>query len=274
MTNYIQASILIKESAQSDILIALLSEKGYEGFEETDGALKAFIKEELFVEGELKALVEMFELGYTIAVIHPQNWNAGWESSFEPVVVDDFVAVRAGFHQPNPTVQHEIIITPKMSFGTGHHATTYMMIAAMEGIEFRGKSVLDFGTGTAVLAILAEKVGAAKVLAIDNDNWSIENAKENIAANHCDKIQIQKVEQIPAGQPFDIILANINLNVIVAAMPALASALNQGGMILMSGFLRSNEEEITRSLSHYGLRLLTVIHKGDWLCINAIASGK
>ena len=176
---YIEISIQTTEL--QEVLIALLAEIGYEGFEEEEGLLKAFIKEGAFDRGALETLLADYGLEYVEQRIEDRNWNAEWEANFQPVVVDGFCAIRAHFHPPMPEMEHELVITPKMSFGTGHHATTYMMLQAMRGIDLRGKRVLDFGTGTGVLAILAERLGAAEVVAIDNDDWSIENAQENAA---------------------------------------------------------------------------------------------
>ena len=139
----------------------------------------------------LQKNIEPFQIGFSETTIEETNWNQVWESSFEPVVVDDFVAVRADFHEPIKGIKHEIVITPKMSFGTGHHATTYMMLEQMGKLDFKDKRVLDFGTGTGVLAILAEKMGAKKIIAIDNDEWSIENANENIKRNNCVAVELK-----------------------------------------------------------------------------------
>ncbi len=150
-----------------------------------------------------------------IAAIEKQNWNALWESNFEPVQVDDFVGVRAGFHAPfGGVVEHDIVITPKMSFGTGHHGTTYCVMQLMRGIDFANKSVFDFGTGTGILAILAQKLGAGPVLAVDNDDWCIENASENIIVNNTQSIEIEKVNDANLNKKFNIIIANINKNII------------------------------------------------------------
>jgi ribosomal protein L11 methyltransferase len=168
---HIQVSIKTEE--WQEVLIALLTEIGYEGFEQEEALLKAFINKDAFDRAALEALLGEYGVEYEEQEIGERNWNAEWEANFQPVVVDGFCAVRAHFHPPMPEVEHELVITPKMSFGTGHHATTYMMLQAMRGIDLRGKRVLDFGTGTGVLAILAERLGAAEVVAIDNDDWSI-----------------------------------------------------------------------------------------------------
>ena len=173
MSEYIQIEFQQITSVQSDILLAQLSSIGFEGFEEEENLLRAFIPSENFDEVLLKEITSFNNLSYTQSRIEETNWNAVWESNFDPVIVDDFVSIRADFHEPIKLVEHEIVITPKMSFGTGHHATTYMMIQQIREIDFTEKTVFDFGTGTGVLAILAEILGAEKIAAVDNDDWSI-----------------------------------------------------------------------------------------------------
>lgn len=267
--NYIELQVNGASAEQGEVLIALLADKGFDGFEETDTALKAFIKEPGFDKAGLEDMMKPMQLHYSITVIEQQNWNEQWESSFEPIVVGDFVAIRAGFHQPVEGITHEIVITPKMSFGTGHHATTYMMIQQMEGMDLSGKTVVDYGTGTGVLAILAEKMGAVAVDAIDYDEWSIENSIENVADNNCNNIQLLQADTIPAGTIYDIILANINLNVILDNLPAIKAAGRQGTRILLSGFMRTDEQQMTNTLSENGILPLKTIQKGDWICILA-----
>ncbi|MBD0331505.1 MAG: 50S ribosomal protein L11 methyltransferase, partial [Chitinophagaceae bacterium] len=175
--------------------------------------------------------------------------------------------IRAKFHQPIKNVQHDIIITPKMSFGTGHHATTYMMIEQMHKINFVEKTVFDFGTGTGVLAILAEKLGAASVTAIDNDEWSTTNAQENIHENDCRKIKIELSSHIPSDQTFDVILANINKNVIVQHFTRLTKALNPTRHLLVSGLLAADERSLLMIAESHRLIVKTKAFKDDWLCI-------
>ena len=271
--NYIQVEFKIADAASKEILVALLSQSGFESFEEEDKILKAFIKENEFTEDRLKEIVKIIPAKYTTTVIQPQNWNAQWESSFEPIVVNDFVhrtpwvAIRAGFHQPIKNVKHEIIITPKMSFGTGHHATTYLMIEQMAALDFTNKTVLDFGTGTGVLSILAEKMRAADIDAIDNDDWSIENSIENLNANNCSKIKLEKADTISSTKKYDIILANINLNVILSNLPAIGAVSKKGGVILLSGFLKEDEKALSVELSKIGTSHLSTLQKGEWICL-------
>jgi ribosomal protein L11 methyltransferase len=267
--NYIQVQVTDINTEQGELLIALLANAGFESFEETDTTLKAFIKENEFDQTALDEVINPLNLTYTSSIIVQQNWNAQWESSFDPILVNDFVAIRAAFHQPIKDVKHEIIITPKMSFGTGHHATTYMMIEQMQTINFTNKTIVDFGTGTAVLAILAEKMGAVAINAIDYDEWSIENSIENAVANNCSKINLIKAETIATGALYDIILANINLNVILANMPAIKAVGKKGTLLLLSGFLKSDEAEMGRALKENGINQLKTIQKADWICILA-----
>src|SRR5918995_4444294 len=203
MDNYIQIKFQNISQEQSDILIAQLTEIGFEGFEEEESRLKAFIASTNFDEKLLQNISTPQQLVFSKTIIEQTNWNRVWESNFDPVIVDDFVAVRAEFHEPIKDVEFEIVITPKMSFGTGHHATTYMMMQQMREIDFANKTVFDFGTGTGVLAILAEKLGAKTVLAIDNDTWSIENAYENIKRNNCTAIELKLADTAAMKGKFD-----------------------------------------------------------------------
>jgi ribosomal protein L11 methyltransferase len=267
--NYLQIEFETLNDGEAEILLALLSEAGFESFEETENSLLAFIKEAGFEEDSLEDILKIVPVNYAITVVPQQNWNAQWESSFEPILVNDFVGIRAFFHPPIPQVKHEIVITPKMSFGTGHHATTYMMIEQMEALDFTNKTVVDFGTGTAVLAILAEKMGALSVDAIDYDEWSIENSIENVGANSCSKINLIKDETIRAGSTYDIILANINLNVILNNLAAIKSISKQGSFILLSGFMKADEAIMLKNLAETGIYPLKTTQKGEWISILA-----
>ena len=269
--NYLEFDFETTGQDQAEQLVALLSELGFEGFEEGDLYLEAFIPETAFNENSFAAVVELFPfLSYTQSVVENINWNRKWEESFEPVMVGNFVGIRAGFHSSLLSkVQFEIIITPKMSFGTGHHATTHLMIRQMQELDFKDKKVFDFGTGTGVLAILAEKLGASKVEAIDNDEWSIINAKENILQNSCSQISVDQADSIPGNEQFDIILANINLNVIVNSLPELVNNVSKSATILLSGFLKENEPAIKSILEQVGLKYLSTEQKGEWICIKA-----
>lgn len=265
--NHLQITISTNEPAQQDILIALLADMGYEGFEQQDDALQAFLPEDAFDAAALTALLGPMDLAFQTRLLAERNWNEEWEKNFSPVQLGDFCAIRAHFHAPIPGVSHELIITPKMSFGTGHHATTFMMLEAMQQVDFKEKTVLDFGAGTGVLAILAERLGASRVLAIDNDNWSIENAKENIKENNCIRIELRKAETIPGNQQFDIILANINKHILIREMAVIAQQLKQGGVILMSGLLMEDFEDIDNQAKINNLSVSARTTKGSWSCL-------
>jgi ribosomal protein L11 methyltransferase len=249
-----------------ELLIASLSHLA-EGFEEGDSTLKAFFKKNSFDKSFLQELVTTHQLQYTYTEIAPQNWNALWESNFDPVVVDDFVAVRAGFHEPIKNVQQEIIITPKMSFGTGHHATTYLMMQQMLNIDFKNKSVFDFGTGTGVLAILAAKFGATKIVATDLDEGSVENAQENFINNNIENITLLLSAEAQQGRGFDIILANINKNILMETIPQLLEQLNVHGTLLISGLLSHDENDIVAICEKNGITKYEKYEKNSWICL-------
>jgi ribosomal protein L11 methyltransferase len=263
MGNYIHIRFQSITGEEKDILIARLSELGYEGFEEGANYVSAYMPEEQFNEEAISILNK----DYTKEVIAPRNWNEEWEQNFQPVVIGSFCAIRAHFHAPIDSVQHEIIITPKMSFGTGHHATTSLMIQSMQALDLAGTNVLDFGTGTGILAILAEKLGARRITAIDNDDWSINNATENIALNQCSAIDLRKAESLQMPDLFDIILANINKHVLLANMDAIKQHLTTGGVVLMSGLLSGDQRDIEMAAAKSGLEVIDRKEQENWLCL-------
>lgn len=265
---YQQIIIQTSDIETRAILSAQLDAMGAEGFEETEDALIVYFKEDNYREAELQELLTTTGVSFQSARLEETNWNAVWESNFEPVFVEDFLCIRADFHPAATSVEHELIITPKMSFGTGHHATTWLMARAMRSLSFANKSVLDFGTGTGVLAILAEKLGADYVWAIDNDEWSIRNSGENLLRNQCNRVELGLVDHISTtGKGFDIILANITKHVILENMHALAARLQPGGLLLLSGLLSTDEQDIRLAASVAGLEVLVVEEKDNWLCI-------
>lgn len=270
MNNYIRISISGASPEKQEQLIALLAAGGFDGFEQPEGELqelRAFIPEKYFDAGWLEQLSRSQDFHYQPETIPEQNWNAIWESGFQPVRVADFAGIRAGFHPPMTGVEHEIVITPKMSFGTGHHATTHMMVEAMQHLDFKGRKVFDFGTGTGILAILAEKLGAASILAIDNDEWSIANAAENLEQNQCSKVRLEMADQVPASGHFDIILANINRNILLENMAAMAGLLAPGGILLLSGLLAEDEPDICSAAAGSQLILSGKLEKTNWICL-------
>lgn len=260
-----QISILSADQAEKDLLIAQLADLGFDAFEETEEGLHAFISSVDFDENALKAL--LLEMPYAQTEIPKQNWNQLWESNFEPVQVEDFVGIRAGFHQAIEGVIHEIVITPKMSFGTGHHATTYLVMKAMRDLDVKAKSVLDFGSGTGILAILAEKLGAKSVLAIDNDDWCIENSLENLAINQTQVIRVEKADSAALLDQYDLILANINKHIILENMDHLGKALANEGTILLSGLLVEDEADILAACAKNGWKHLFTNTRNGWIVL-------
>jgi len=264
--SYIEISFTGLPIETSDVLIAMLSDIHYEGFEEDTGSLKAFIPEILFDEAQLNNIIKQLEVSYTIAELPDVNWNEVWESNFQPIIVGNW-AIRAEFHQPIATVQYEIIITPKMSFGTGHHATTFMMIQHMQQIDFTGKRVFDFGTGTGVLAILAHKLGAPAVLAIDNDTLSIENAMENFEKNDVKNIELVLADTASVDGVYDIILANITRNVIKENFSLFNKHLASEGLLLLSGLLTEDEDAVLSLAAGYGFVLQKNLQRENWISL-------
>jgi ribosomal protein L11 methyltransferase len=267
MQNYIHIKFQPVTKEQQEILVAQLSELGYEGFEEGFNYISGYIPEDQYNEIETTNLITGSATTITKEVIAPRNWNAEWEQNFQPVIIDEFCGIRAHFHEPLQNVQHEIIITPKMSFGTGHHATTHLMIQNMQQLPFAGKNVLDFGTGTGVLAILAERLNAASVTAIDNDEWSINNAAENIELNNCSNIALSQADTLQMSTEFDIILANINKHVLIANMAGIKQHLILDGVVIMSGLLAGDRPDIEKCALNNGLSVVDCKIRGDWMCL-------
>lgn len=264
--NYIKISLNIN-SEESEIWMAKLLDLGFESFEEEDQLLHAYIPQVDFNVLEFEAATKENPITYTSEIIYPKNWNSIWESNFEPIVVENKVSVRASFHPIKDDYLYDLIITPKMSFGTGHHATTWLMIKTMLEINFSGKTVFDFGTGTGILAILAAQSGAESVDAIDIDSWSIENAIENMNINNCSQIRLKQGDTPPKNQVFDIVLANINKHILLEHLNAIVEATAKGGYILMSGLLTDDEKDMKVALKHTGLTLLNIETRNNWICI-------
>ncbi|MBZ4187960.1 50S ribosomal protein L11 methyltransferase [Niabella beijingensis] len=254
------------DEATAEKIIACLAEQA-DGFEEGNEELKAFFSGAGISTAALDDVARQLHVAYEAEELEAENWNALWESNFEPVVVDDFVAVRASFHPHFENVAHEILINPKMSFGTGHHATTWLMMQQMRSIGFAGARVFDFGTGTGILAILAEKLGAAEVIATDIDEWSIVNAQENTALNGCSGIGLIQSGTALQGGGFNVILANINKNVLLETIPQLREQLVAGGVLLLSGLLEEDAPEIVECAVDCGLGFDGKYLRNNWLCI-------
>lgn len=251
--NSIKLSFQINSDQQADILTAMLSALPILGTEQYEGLLMVYLNESDFDETEIKSILSETPFEYSKETIQPQNWNELWESNFEAIRVNEEVGVRAHFHPPFDSCKYHILITPKMSFGTGHHETTRMMLDYMSAHDFTQKKVFDFGCGTGVLAIYAKLKGAEYTLGIDNDEWSVENAKENCVVNGCDSIEIKITPIEDIHDTFDVILANINLNILTEYMPKLSSMLNSGGDLYLSGILVSDIPTMKNVLESNGL---------------------
>ncbi len=266
---YQEVNIPISQQSEdlSEILIAQLSLLGYDGFLEESNLLKAYISAKDFNQQELSNLLSTYQLSASIHTIDKQNWNILWESNFSPMQVDDFVGVRASFHEPIQSVKHELIITPKMSFGTGHHGTTYSVMKLMESINFNGRKVFDFGTGTGILAILAEKLGASFVKGVDNDEWCIENAEENVQVNGCKNIQIELADTIAINDQYDIVIANINRHILEANMLLFPQIIHPNGLLILSGLLVSDELDMIQLCKRNGFKYEQTMAKDGWVAI-------
>ncbi len=266
---YVKVTFVTSDQEGSDMLMALLADAGYDGFEEDGNKLYAYIDQPKFHEDELRSVSKLLGVDYELEIIPAQNWNALWESNFPPVVVPGFCTIRAHFHDMEVSTPYEIIITPKMSFGTGHHATTQLMMQLMSGLELAGKKVLDFGTGTGVLAILAEKLGATDILAIDNDEWPVENAIENAARNQCEHITV-RLGSLEAIEPYhcEVILANINRHILLHYMTSLYETLNSGGKLLMSGLLAEDNDIIREAAEAAGFQFIEIMEQSNWIALS------
>jgi ribosomal protein L11 methyltransferase len=271
MAAYFQYTFkVIPPQPGTDILIAALGEMNFESFVEMDEGVEAYINEDSDNEVQLNELsFEDFTFTFTKTRIEQNNWNAEWEKNFEPVLVDDLLLIRAPFHEPNAKVKHDIVIMPKMSFGTGHHDTTWLMCKQLFDLDLKNKTVLDMGCGTGVLAILAKKLGAGKTVGIDIDEWSVENCIENCASNKCADIEVKlgDKELLNAYRNFDFILANINKNVLKVQLPLYAKLLNPNGFVLLSGFFSTDVEELQKLSESLGLSMVQSYSRNNWAVI-------
>ena len=267
METIIRIDIAVKTQDESDILIAQLSDFGFYAFEETPHVLSCFSKSSDYNDPVLQSYLFSLPIEFKLIKIEQQNWNAHWESSFQPVVVENYVMVRADFHQKGTEHLIDLIITPKMSFGTAHHPTTYLMIQAMQDISFAGHRVLDFGTGTGILAILAFKLGAVDIWALDVDVWSINNSIENCKVNESHNISVLMSDSIPTGEQFQIIMANISLNTILEKSFEIKTASCINGLLLVSGFLTRDSWMIEKTFSNLGFSLSRQFNKEGWACL-------
>lgn len=244
----------------------------FESFQEEADHVIAYIQcdETLLasVDSDLDDLKSICPLEYSRSAVPDENWNKVWESNFEPVVVDDICCIKADFHDINPKTRYAITINPKMAFGTGHHETTYMMIAAMNKLDLAGKSVFDFGCGTGILAILAEQMGAKSIYGVDYDQVAVDNAIENKNSNGMQRCQFQLNDSVSIPEnKYDIILANINRKVLLDNAEILSLVLDQKGCLLLSGILKEDEELVTARYEANGFKTKNILRRGEWLCI-------
>ena len=271
MQNYLEFNFKISPlQPWNEILMAELIEIGFDSFTEEHDGILGYIQEELFKDEELKNISLLnnpeITINYTFEKMPNINWNEEWEKNFEPIYVADKVLIRAEFHEPNPQL-HEIVIQPKMSFGTGHHPTTHIMIEQMLDMNFNNKTVLDMGCGTSVLAIFAKQKGAGKTVAIDIDEWSVENSKENAARNGVELEISQGTADNLGSENFDIILANINRNILISDIPTYVSVLNNGGQLLLSGLCFFDVDDILEVCKTQNLNLKKKMQREEWVSL-------
>ena len=271
MNNYLEFNFNISPlQPWNEILMAELIEIGFDSFTEEHNGILAYIQKDIFDDKQLQEINmfsnEAVEISYTYQEMPNINWNEEWEKNFEPINVENQVSIRAEFHS-NQNLPHEIIIQPKMSFGTGHHATTYLMIQQMLDMDFENKTVLDMGCGTSVLAIFAKQKGAGKTVAIDIDEWSVENSKENAARNNVELEISQGTADNLGAENFDIILANINRNILISDIPTYVSVLNDGGQLLLSGLCFFDVDDILEVCNEQKLTLKRKLQREEWVSL-------
>lgn len=270
--DYTALYIAVTDERQAEILTAFLADHPFESFEQEEGMLKAYIPFDALpgCRNEIDALLERFGVQGRYVPIRTRNWNAPWESDFPPVEVEGRLLIRAPFHAPAPDGIMEVVVAPRMSFGTGHHATTWLMARAVLDLCVEGREGLDMGSGTGVLAIVAAKCGAAHVDAVDIDDWADASCRESIAVNGVeDRVQPLRgdVDRI-AGRSYDFILANINRNVLTTQMPAYGAALREGGNLLMSGFLEQDVAAVVEAAAAQGMVLIATTSKAGWMLVH------
>jgi ribosomal protein L11 methyltransferase len=276
--DYIELELQLNGSEElKDILIAELADLGFESFVDTEEGFQAYIPADIYrdeiLDGSAIFTEQKENIRFSKKLIESRNWNAEWESSFQPVYVDDRCVIRASFHERPENVEYDIIINPNMSFGTGHHETTWLMAKECLSMSFEGKTVLDMGCGTAVLAILAAKLGAKDVMGIDIEDGAVQNSIENIALNDVNNIAITVKKgdvSLLADRQFHIILANINKNVLLADIPRYNESLEAGGELLLSGFFETDANTIVDKAAAAGLTLIRQNLKNQWCLLHFV----
>jgi ribosomal protein L11 methyltransferase len=275
MINYIGYSFKVSPIEPGvEILIAQLGEAGFESFVENEDGVAAYIQENDWNTEILKDIQILnsneFKITFEEEVIEQINWNSEWEKNFNQIQVDDLVSIRAPFHE-NPNLKYDIVIEPKMSFGTGHHETTHMMVQHLLQLDLTNKKTLDMGCGTGILAIFAEMKGAQPIDAIDIDNWCYQNSLENVERNNCKHISVYEGDaSLLMNKKYDVIIANINRNILLNDMASYMNCLNDDGIILFSGFYQEDIPIIDAEVSKYGLTLYKIIERNNWVSLKYI----
>ncbi len=272
--NYISYTFIINSKllaiqTASEILIAELGVVGFESFTENENGVTAYIQKKDWYEGILATIQilksDEVEISYVFEEIEQVNWNSEWEKNFEPIQVDDLVSIRAPFHK-DPQLKYDIVIEPKMSFGTGHHETTHLMIQHLMDMNLKGKNVLDMGCGTGILAIFTEKKGANKIDAIDIDEWCYENSLENVERNQCHHIKVYKGDAtLLANKKYNLIIANINRNILLQDIKTYTKNLHKNGVLLLSGFYTADIPIIEKEAQKNQLKLVKTLERNNWV---------
>ncbi|WP_299624658.1 50S ribosomal protein L11 methyltransferase [uncultured Tenacibaculum sp.] len=272
---YIEYSFTVNPKVPAtEILIAELGEMQFESFVENETGLLAYIQKKDWNENVLSEIFILqsteFDIKYTFKEVEQTNWNEEWEKHFNPIQVEDKVSIRAPFHE-NPNLDYDIVIEPKMSFGTGHHETTHMMVQHLLSLDVKDKKVLDMGCGTGVLAIFAEMKGAKPIDAIDIDNWCYVNSLENVERNSCSNISVYEGDaSLLINKEYDVIIANINRNILLKDMKTYMNCLNDSGVLLLSGFYKEDIPIIDKEVSQYNMTLDTVIDRNNWVALKYV----
>jgi ribosomal protein L11 methyltransferase len=271
-------TILPYSETASDVLSALTAEIGFESFVECEGGMQAYVQQSLFDEAALKAILSDFpmpdtQITYTITEPEDKNWNEEWERNFfQPIVIEGRCVIHSTFHKDYPKAEYDIVINPQMAFGTGHHETTSSILGALLEADLKGKSVLDMGCGTSILAILASMRGADRVTAIDIDDWCVNNSRDNIALNHLSNITVElgDASLLKGREPFDVVIANINRNILLNDMHAYVDCMHSGSEIYMSGFYVEDIDAIRQCGENLGLEFVGYREKNRWAAVKLI----
>lgn len=275
MSQYLKITIPCSTDIH-EILIAELSQLNYDSFQELEEELQAFVKVELFDETNLISIIERYGIYHEIKIEKPDdiNWNEQWEKNFDPVFIDDKVQIRAIFHKPQANYDYDVVINPKMAFGTGHHETTHLIVAEQLTMDHKDKCILDVGTGTGLLAIMAYKLGAKSITATDIDDWCINNSRENLELNSVKNFEILQgtIDKLTLSGPYDIIYANINKNVLMDEISFYSSLIRDKGILVLSGFYSEDIDDLKEKAVQNNLNLLHTNTRNNWamMCLNKL----